>query len=146
MWSLLESSHPLILRLINKRITIILETEMEGVIFMPQAMHLLLLEYLTAIQGIYGSHLKRVILYGSYARGDYTTDSDVDIMILVDLNENELDQYSDALSEIGFEYNVEHDIWMMPVVKNIEHFRHWVTAYPFYKNVQKEGVVLYEAA
>jgi len=119
---------------------------MEGVIFMPQAMHLLLLEYLTAIQGIYGSHLKRVILYGSYARGDYTTDSDVDIMILVDLNENELDQYSDALSEIGFEYNVEHDIWMMPVVKNIEHFRHWVTAYPFYKNVQKEGVVLYEAA
>jgi len=119
---------------------------MEGVIFMPQAMHSLLLEYLAAIQGIYGSHLKRVILYGSYARGDYTADSDVDIMILVDLDENELDQYSDALSEIGFEYNVEHDIWMMPVVKNIEHFHHWVAAYPFYKNVQKEGVVLYEAA
>lgn len=113
---------------------------------MPQAMHSLLLEYLAAVQEIYGSHLKRVILYGSYARGDYTTDSDVDIMILVDLDENELDQYSDALSEIGFEYNVEHDIWMMPVVKNIEHFRHWVAAYPFYKNVQKEGVVLYEAA
>lgn len=113
---------------------------------MPQSMHSLLLEYLAAIKGIYGSHLKRVILYGSYARGDYTTDSDVDIMILVDLDEKEMDQYSDALSELGFEYNVGHDIWMMPVVKNIEHFRYWVTAYPFYKNVQKEGVVLYDAA
>lgn len=28
-----------------------------------------------------------VILYGSYARGDYTSDSDVDIMILVNLSE-----------------------------------------------------------
>ena len=61
--------------------------------------------------------LKSVILYGSYARGDYTPDSDIDIMILVDLSVEEMDAYSDALSELGF-----------------------------YSNVQKEGVVLYEAA
>jgi predicted nucleotidyltransferase len=119
---------------------------MEGVIFMPQTMQSLLSEYLSAVKNIYGKHLKSVILYGSYARGDYNAESDVDIMILVDLHESEMDQYSDELSELGFEYNVEHDIWMMPVVKNIEHFRHWVSAYPFYKNVQKEGVILYEAA
>lgn len=113
---------------------------------MPQTIYSLLLEYLSAVQKIYGSHLKNVILYGSYARGDYTAESDVDIMILVDLNEDEIDQYADALSELGFEYNVKHDIWMMPVVKNIEHFRHWAVAYPFYKNVQEEGVTLYEAA
>lgn len=113
---------------------------------MPQVVQSLLAKYLSAIKRIYGVHLKRVTLYGSYARGDYTAESDVDIMILVDLEENEMDQYSDALSELGFEYNVEHDIWMMPVVKNIEHFHHWEAVYPFYKNVQKEGVVLYEAA
>ena len=38
------------------------------------------------------------------------------------------------------------DIWMMPVVKNQKHFDHWAASYPFYSNVQKEGVVLYEAA
>ena len=113
---------------------------------MPKIIQSLLADYLSEIQKIYGSHLKSVILYGSYARGDYTPDSDVDIMILVDLKDEEMDQYSDALSELGFEYNVDHDIWMMPVVKNIEHFYHWVSAYPFYKNVQKEGVTMYEAA
>lgn len=135
-----------ILRLRNIKIIFILKIKMEGGIIMPQTIDSLLLEYLSAVQKIYGSHLKSVILYGSYARGDYTAESDVDIMILVDLNEDEMEQYADALSELGFEYNVNHDIWIMPVVKNIEHFHYWATAYPFYKNVQKEGVTLYEAA
>jgi hypothetical protein len=34
---------------------------------------------------------------------------------------------------------------MMPVVRNQDHFNHWVKACPFYENVQKEGVKLYEA-
>lgn len=113
---------------------------------MPKSIQSLLAEYLTEIQKIYGSHLKSVILYGSYARGDFTPDSDVDIMILVDLEDEEIDRYRDALSELDFEYNIDYDIWMMPIVKNIEHFRHWAAVYPFYKNVQKEGVTVYEAA
>ena len=113
---------------------------------MPQTIHTLLTQYLSEVQKIYGAHLKSVILYGSYARGDYTSDSDVDIMLLVDLEPTEIDAYSDALSELGYEYNVNYDIWMMPVVKNIHHFKQWAAAYPFYTNVQKEGVVLYEAA
>ena len=113
---------------------------------MPQTIHTLLIQYLSEIKKIYGAHLKSVILYGSYARGDYTPDSDIDIMILVDLSVEEMDAYSDALSELGFKYNVQHDIWMMPVVKNQQHFYHWAASYPFYSNVQKEGVVLYEAA
>lgn len=113
---------------------------------MPHTIHTLLIQYLSEIQKIYGAHLESVILYGSYARGDYTPDSDIDIMILVDLSVEEMDAYSDALSELGFKYNVQHDIWMMPVVKNQQHFYHWAASYPFYSNVQKEGVVLYGAA
>ena len=100
---------------------------------MPQKVQSLLLQYLKEVRKIYGSHLKSVILYGSYARGDYTKDSDIDIMILVDLPDEKLDSYLDSLSELGFQYNVEH-------------FQYWVSAYPFYKNVQKEGVTLYETA
>lgn len=113
---------------------------------MPNNIKTLLTEYLSEIQKIYGEHLKSVILYGSYARGDYTPDSDVDIMVLVDLSDEEIEKYSDSLSELGFEYNIDYDIWIMPVVKNIDHFRYWVSAYPFYSNVQKEGVKVYEAA
>ncbi|MCI7132055.1 MAG: nucleotidyltransferase domain-containing protein [Lachnospiraceae bacterium] len=113
---------------------------------MPQTMQTILARYVTEVQKIYGTHLKSVILYGSYARGDFTQESDVDIMVLVDLPSDKMDEYSDALAEVDYEYNVNYDIWMMPVVKNVEHFNHWVTAYPFYSNVQREGVVLYEAA
>lgn len=113
---------------------------------MPQTIQTLLNQYLSELKKIYGAHLKSVILYGSYARGDYTADSDVDIMLLVDLLPEEMDAYSDALSELGYEYNVTNNIWMMPIVKNIQHFRQWAEAYPFYTNVKKEGVILYEAA
>ena len=113
---------------------------------MPQKINTLLTQYLSEVQKIYGTHLKSAILYGSYARGDYTAESDVDIMLLVDLSVEEMDAYSDALSELGYEYNVNEDIWIMPVVKNFQHFNQWGMAYPFYYNVQKEGVVLYETA
>lgn len=112
---------------------------------MSKTVQSLLFQYLSDIQKIYGSHLKNVILYGSYARGDYTENSDIDIMILVDLPNAELDAYLDSLSELGFQYNVAHDIWIMPIVKNIAHFQQWVSSYPFYRNVQNEGVTLYAA-
>lgn len=118
----------------------------EEKVVMASEMQNLISEYVAAIKRIYGQHLKQVILYGSYARGDYTEDSDVDIMLLVDLNETELDRFSDALSELGFDYNVEHDIWMMPIVKNKQNFLRWSEVYPFYKNVKTEGISLYEAA
>ena len=34
-----------------------------------------------------GDRLKKVILYGSYARGDYSENSDIDIMILTDFSD-----------------------------------------------------------
>lgn len=96
----------------------------------------------TGAQKIYGTYLKSVILYGSYARGDYTSDSDIDIMLLVDLSPEEMDAYSDELSELGYEYNVDYDIWMMPVVKNLQHFRKWVTSYPFIPMCRKRGSLI----
>ena len=113
---------------------------------MPPKIHNLIEDYVNELRNIYGAHLKQVILYGSYARGDFGKDSDIDIMVLVDLPEKKINLFSDDLSELGFDYNVMHDIWFMPVVRNIEHFRYWCQAYSFYSNVAKEGISLYEAA
>ncbi len=113
---------------------------------MPQTIQNLIKQYVSSIKNIYGKHIKQIILYGSYARGDFREDSDIDIMVLVDLSETQIDVYSDELSELGFEYNVNHDIWFMPVVKNAKHFDYCRSVYPFYSNVVKEGILLYEAA
>ena len=104
----------------------------------------LLENYVVEIKKIYGIYLKQIILYGSYARGDYNENSDVDIMILVDLPDEKIKDYSDALSEIDFEFYMEYDLRIMPIVNTIERFEYWCQAYPFYFNVKKEGLLLYK--
>ena len=60
---------------------------------MAQSMKILMEQYIAQVQEIYGSHLRKVILYGSYARGASRPDSDIDLMILLDLSDLELKAY-----------------------------------------------------
>ena len=96
---------------------------------------------------MFGNRIKKIILYGSYARGDYKKDSDIDIMILTDLKDDEISEYRDKIWE--FAYNIEFDnnfdINLSPLIKNIDKFNYWLEALPFYINVQNEGVVLSES-
>lgn len=110
---------------------------------MPGTINLLLSEYVEEVGKIYGEHLKSVILYGSYARGDFRMDSDIDIMILVDLPDMEVEMYRKQLSGTTYDFNEEHNTDIRPIAKSDAHFRKWLGVYPFYTNVQKEGVELY---
>lgn len=103
-------------------------------------------DFTNKVSTILGSHLKQIILYGSYARGDFNKDSDIDIMILTDLKDNEIIEYRSKVIEIVYdiEYDNDFDITISPLVKNIDKFNYWLQALPFYMNVQKEGVILNE--
>lgn len=112
---------------------------------MLQNLDMILKKYVGDLHRLYGNELRSVILYGSYARGDFRPDSDIDIMILVDSTDQEIVNKGRRLSEMTFEYDFEYDLAIMPIVKNIDHFNKWLRAYPFYYNVKKEGVELYAA-
>lgn len=45
-----------------------------------------------------------------------------------------------------YDFNMDNDLDIRPIAKSEEHFRKWVVNYPFYANINKEGVVLYGAA
>ncbi len=113
---------------------------------MSFALKKLMEKYVEEIRKIYGSHLKKVILYGSYARGDFGPDSDIDIMILLDIADIDLKNYSMQLSYMTFDFNLDNDLDIKPIAKNEEHFKKWLDNYSFYANVNREGVVLYGAA
>lgn len=113
---------------------------------MPQTMQDLMDRYVVEIHKIYGSHVKQIILYGSYARGDYTADSDVDIMILLDISDMAIKDYRHQLSDMTYDFNLDYDLDIKPIAKSEEHFLQWIENYPFYANIQKEGVSLYGAA
>lgn len=111
--------------------------------YMPDCMRNILNQYAKEVLQVYGKSLQSVILYGSYARGDFTEDSDVDIMILVDLPEEGIRDHREQLSAVTYDFNMEHDVQIMPIVKEKEQFQYWLPVYPFYQNVKKEGVNLY---
>jgi predicted nucleotidyltransferase len=85
---------------------------------MPITTRVLLERYTKVLEKIYGKHLKVVILYGSYSRGDYREDSDIDIMILLDLSDMDIKQYRHELSGETFDFNMEHDIDIKPIAKS----------------------------
>ncbi len=113
---------------------------------MTQTMQSLMEQYIVEIKRIYGTHLRKVILFGSYARGDFKPDSDIDIMILLDMSDMDLKAYSQQLSYMTYDFNLDNDLDIKPIVRSEDHFRKWVVNYPFYANINKEGVVLYGAA
>ncbi len=75
----------------------------------PASIRLPLEELKQALVRLYGEGLKGVYLYGSYARGDFSPDSDVDLLIALEGNVNpyeEIDRVSEIVSEISLRYDV----------------------------------------
>ena len=113
---------------------------------MPQAMQNLMDQYIAEVRNIYGLCLQKIILFGSYARGDYHAESDVDLMILLDISDLELKAYSQKLTYMTYDFNMDNDLDIRPIAKSREHFEKWLVNYLFYANINREGVVLYGAA
>lgn len=113
---------------------------------MSSTVQMILNKYVSELEKIYGAHLKSVILYGSYARGDFSEESDIDIMILLDLDDMLIKKYRHELSGITYDFNMDYDVDIKPIAKSQEHFEKWEDTYPFYKNVKSEGVKLFGAA
>jgi len=111
---------------------------------MPNNVSNVINEFTKKVRELLGDRLKKIILYGSYARGDYNKKSDVDIMILTDLTFEEIEKYRDEISDIAFDIELDKGIVISPVLKNIDKFNARVDVIPFYTNVQREGVALYK--
>ena len=100
---------------------------------------------LAAAIDVLGNKLDKVILYGSYARGDCDKDSDIDFFILADVPQNEAGKWRsnirDRISGIDMEYNLLVSLH----VTGCEVFYRFVDILPYYANVIKDGVRLYDS-
>ena len=109
---------------------------------MPVSVNNLMYEFAKDMKKQFGDDLCRVIVYGSYARGDYTENSDIDVMILVKTPEEHIRDYTEQVSDCAFDYLMKYGIDISPVIKNVEHFNYWSDNLPYYRNVRDEGVVV----
>jgi len=84
-----------------------------------------------------GSHL---LLYGSRARGDNRPDSDWDLLVLINQDRQQLqdfEQYAYPFVEMGWNNGIEINP-MLYTCKEWEH-RHFT---PFYHNVESDKIIL----
>jgi len=98
--------------------------------------------YKIDVSNILEEKLVKIILYGSYARGDFHGDSDIDLLILVNATQDELHEYTDVIYDLAYDYDQKYDVEINPVVQSFEIYKHWKTTYPFFLNVEKEGIAV----
>lgn len=93
-----------------------------------------------ALTDLYGERLERVILYGSYARGDFHAESDVDYLAVL---RDELVQHgaeirymSSRIGDLSFDYDLFISVKAVPIKK------YRLSSLLFYQNVRREGKLL----
>lgn len=84
--------------------------------------------------------LKEAYLYGSYARGDFDNESDVDILLTVDLEPADISHYRNQVAAISSDLSLDHDVTVSITIKSFDHFHRYSSVLPFYKNVLTEGI------
>ncbi|VVB90355.1 Nucleotidyltransferase domain protein [uncultured archaeon] len=102
----------------------------------PKTIKTILTDVKKSLKNIYGDKLKDIILYGSYARGDFTEGSDIDLIILLkDIKEPaaERKKYFDAIWELDLKYDAV--ISIMPLKEDEYRTR----KLPLILNAKREG-------
>ncbi len=91
------------------------------------------------LEALYGERLRRVILYGSYARGEAHTESDVDVLVVLD---GPVESYAEIKRTVGIETD------LLDRYEILFSFQHYTESEvqarwnPFMQNVREEGIEL----
>ena len=101
-------------------------------------------ELVQGLTDIFGNNISMIILYGSVARGNATKESDIDIAIVV------RSQMNDGTKRRFLSWAADMDIRYERVFSIVDiqesNMKKWEDVLPFYRNVKKEGIVLWKAA
>lgn len=80
-----------------------------------------------------------IILYGSKARGDFSEESDIDLLILFDLPLNS--KFEEGITRITFDIELEYDVIFGKIIENKKYWKSSLAnAMPLHWNIDKEGI------
>jgi predicted nucleotidyltransferase len=103
----------------------------------PEQQQALIADFKKAVSDLYGDRLAKVILYGSYARGDYHEESDIDFLVVLKDEEinpyREIDRMNDSIFGLVLKYNTV--ISFQPTTVN----KLQTSKMPIYHFIKKEG-------
>ncbi len=101
-------------------------------------------ELIEGLKNIFHDRLISIILYGSVARGTETDDSDVDIAII--LKNAKSQPIQDKLIDFALDLDLKYDKVFSIIDIDHDEYTKWEDILPFYKNVKRDGVILWKTA
>jgi len=105
----------------------------------PEEVKVVIEDFVDELQKRYKENLSTVIIFGSYARGDYDDDSDVDILVVL----KEVDDYWKRTMEVhdlAYSLTFERDRPIVISVFVMTEKRFLTGSSPTLMNIRKEGV------
>lgn len=94
----------------------------------------------TTLLELYGERLVKVILYGSYARGDFHEESDIDFLVV--LKDEEVQTYREISAMSLPLYRLELRFGVLISCHPMSLARFQKSDFSFVKNVRREGVAV----
>lgn len=94
-------------------------------------------------QTIFGEKLTDVILFGSYARDDQNAESDLDIMIIVNMDAFDLKKYRDTIVDMEVDISLDYDIVLSIMLQSESEFKKYHNVLPFFISIVNEGISMY---
>ncbi len=97
-------------------------------------------EFISSIKTKYGDKIDRIILFGSYARGDYRKESDIDVLIIWKGDEIEgWNSLEREAVDVLFKYG---SFISLKIISPSEYKAMKELDFPFVRNISADGVVL----
>jgi predicted nucleotidyltransferase len=99
-----------------------------------------LARFKAALQSLLGDKLLSIRLFGSRARDEGTEESDLDVLVVVQDRDRALYR---RIVEESLDIDLAYDMNLAPTILSDEEYRqNREFGTPFYRNVEKEGIVL----
>lgn len=99
-------------------------------------------EVIAIMKRHYGDRLAKIVLFGSYARGDFDEESDIDYLIVLKDSEVSTPREIHQLSPLMNDLSTERSIHVSAIPVAYEHL--FSSRKPFYREVRKDGKTLFE--
>ena len=95
-------------------------------------------EFRKDVQRLLGDRLERLALFGSKAEGHGTSESDIDLMVLIT---DSAASMRDPILDLAFDVNLKYGVYISPRIITLSNYQHpiWKIT-PFMKRLSQQSI------